>query len=306
MKLYIILSSLIILIGFNIKSFAAVPATTTPFTPSDFQKNGAAITTLESNLQSYVTQKETEDLDFNLHLVDFSGNQIQSPQEQFFNDFTRMSCNKKYAGNLNECGNSLVELSPYAHLRSSNIFDVLTYANPAQNLIASTVARTLIEPFPDDQLNQILSDPKEANNSNNQTSIANLIASQAGVMLAQNSINKIIATRYSSDGEKSIMKLIHDESFRRVSDPTWTTNMTQLAIDGLLMELLQVEAFKLWVDYYKFTQNERIEALLATLLSRQITSNNKMSGQIEKSKKDNSKAAEDAKAASADLPTFSQ
>ncbi len=106
MKIYIILSSLIILTGFNIKS-SAVPATTTPFTPSDFQKNGAAIKTLESNLQSYVAQKETEDLDFNLHLVDFSGNQIQSPQEQFFNDFTRMSCNKKYAGNLNECGNSL-------------------------------------------------------------------------------------------------------------------------------------------------------------------------------------------------------
>ena len=304
MKKYFLFGVFATLLGININCFAdaaGTPAPTdpaataaTPFTPSDFQKNAGSIKNLESDVQSYLTDREKEAIDFGLHLVNFSGSVIQtSPQQQFINDFSRISCNKQYESNLPECADSLQELSPYAHLRPSNIFDILKY-NEQQLNIAKTVARTIIDPFPDDQLNTILSDPQQAKDSEKQKTMANLIASQAGLTLAQNSLHEIMAKRYSSDQKNSVMQMIYDESFRRLIDPKWITDTAKLSTDGLLLELLQVEAFKLWVDYYRFTQNERIEALLAALVSAQISSGNKVSNKLNKGAEQGKKATQDA------------
>lgn len=305
MKKYFLFGMIATLLGVNINCLAddaaSAPAPTdptaataaTPFTPSDFQKNAGSIKNLESDVQSYLTDREKEDLDFGLHLVNFSGSVIQtSAEQQFINDFSRISCNKQYESNLPECANSLQELSPYAHLRPSNIFDILKY-NDQQLNIAKTVVRTIIDPFPDDQLNTILSDPQQAKDSDKQKTMATLIASKAGLTLAQNSLNEIMAKRYSSDQKNSVMQMIYDESFRRLIDPKWITDATKLSTNGLLLELLQVEAFKLWVDYYRFTQNERIEALLATLVSTQINSSNKINNQLNKGAEQGKKATQD-------------
>lgn len=270
----------------------------TAFNPSDFQTNASSIINLELDAQSYLQNKEIDDLNFSLHLINHDGTQLQNPQQQFIADYSRNFCNPNYESNIPECNqdnkNNLVRV--YANLRPSNIFD-LQYTD-TDSALAKGIVQTLIEPFPNNQLNTILSDPQAVKNSDKQNTMANLIAPQAALMLAKNSLNEIMARRYPHDSNansKSIMQMIHDESARRLTDSNWIKNITKLPTDQLLMELLQLEAFKLWVDYYKFTQNERIEALLATLLSAQVSSSTKLAGQLEQANSpENKKALEDA------------
>ena len=128
--------------------------------------------------------------------------------------------------------------------------------------------------------------------------------------MAQNSLNGIIARRYidpettkllttststysppSNYTPTSIMQTMHDESLRRISDPAWFNTLNNLSgtapatTNQLLMELLQLEAFKLWMDYNKIQQNERLEALLAALLSAQAASSNAISGMMDQDTK---------------------
>jgi hypothetical protein len=279
---------------------------TTPLTPSVFQQNaGTVIPLIETGVQTYISTAETNNLNYGLHLINFDGTTITtSPQVQFITDYARTSCNS----NLNIEQNNIPEctFNPttgiYTIIKPSNIFNSLNFTDPADPFLNASfgVIRSLIEPFPNTQLNTLLT-----NFSANETDIANLIAAQAPLTIAKNSLNGIMARRLnptvidslnptptppaqniasqlpSSYNSFSIMQIMHDESFRRLTDPNWFSNLNNLPVSQLLMELLEVEAFKLWMEYNKFQQNERIEALLATLVSSQAGQANAMSGVLD-------------------------
>jgi hypothetical protein len=272
----------------NIYAANESPSNNSKLAPSDFQKNGAIIKILESGVQDFIKVRETEDLNYGLHLIGFDGIAIDNPQTQFITDYSRTSCNQNsLQSNLQECRNAINGYY-YTLIRPSNIFESLNYKQPIELNASIGVAHSLIDPFPSTKLNSLLKDKQTAINSKNE--IASLIASQVPMMMAKNSINGIIARRYvdpdtmqklpSNYTAKSILEMMHDESTRRLTDADWFNNLNNLPVNQLLMELLQVEAFKLWMEYNKFQQNERIEALLATLLSSQAGQANAISSMV--------------------------
>ena len=309
MKKYIIYMLAITLPGFSISSYAAdappadSPLVSAAFVPSDFmQKTATTISTIESSIDSFLKNKEIDDLNFGLHIINFDSSPIQNPQQQFITDFSRIYCNPAYESSLPECNQENKNNTGriYANLRPSNMFD-LTYSD-TDLLLAKTLVRNLVEPFPSTEINTMLANASDAKDTDKQATLANLIAPQAALMLATNSLNEIMARRQTHENNpKSIMQMMHDESARRLTDPTWIKGIGKLPTDQLLMELLQVEAFKLWMEYNKFTQNERIEALLATLLSSQISTGAKMGQQLDKATAGGTKAAAEA---SKNLPTL--
>jgi hypothetical protein len=247
----------------------AQPISVPPFTPSQLQQNGAKIIDLENKVKTFITDREMPDLNFGLHLVHFRGRVLNSPQLQFIKDFGRFFCNPQYSGNLPECNssNNASRNATYAILKPSNIFS--TNMDSDQTTMALNVSRTIINPFPSSKFNDFLSNQEDLNNEDKQIEMASFIAKQASTMLAQNSFNQLIAKRSSNGTEPSLMQTIFDESNRRLTDPNWIANISRMPAEQLLMELLQIEAFRVWVEYHKFTQNERIETLLAALLSQQ-------------------------------------
>ena len=265
-------------------------ATPAPLTPSLFQKNaGVAIPILETAEKTYITNKETDDLNYGLHLINGTSVIPTTPQIQFLTDYVRSSCNPNTPeSNMPECSNST---GIYTTIRASNIFNSINYTDPADPVLNASIGviRSLVEPFPDPQLNTLLKDT--ANFSKNESNIAGLIAGQVPVTMAKNSLNGILARRYvdpattsklpSDYNSSSIMQIMHDESLRRLTDSTWFTGLNNLPLSQLVMELLEVEAFKLWMEYNKFQQNERIEALLATLVSAQASQANAISGMMD-------------------------
>jgi len=71
--------------------------------------------------------------------------------------------------------------------------------------------------------------------------------------------------------DKSFMEVLQDESSRRFTDPNWAAQMLQAPDSALLRELAQMESFRLYMDFARYQQMERVEALLATLLSTQLS-----------------------------------
>ncbi len=304
LTLLIIFPTFVILNNVHASSSPSSSSSSSPatVTPSPFQKNaGAAIPILETGVQNYLTAKETDDLNYGLHLMPTGTNTAMSttPQIQFLTDYVRSSCNaSSLENNMPECSNST---GIYTILRPSNIFNSINYTSPTDPVLNASVGviHALIEPFPDPQLNTLLQDT--ANFSKNENDIANLIAAQAPIMMAKNSLNGILARRYvdpaiasqlpSGYNSSSITQIMHDESLRRLTDQTWFTGLNNLSQNQLIIELLEVEAFKLWMEYNKFQQNERIEALLATLVAAQSGQSSAMSGLIDSDTKNTLKDA---------------
>lgn len=286
--------TILFIVNVDASSSSSSPSTSpaiAPLAPSDFQKNGGMIPILESGVQDFVKAKETDELNYGLHLIGFDNQPItDDPKIKFITDYSRMSCNTNSSEvNLPECAN---QDGIYSILSPSNIFNSLNYQQANDLLISQTLVRYLLNPFPSTQLNSLLKDKATASDSKNQAEIANLIANQVPIMVAKNSLHGMLARRYvdpettakklpPGSTANSIMQIMHDESIRRLTDANWFTNLNNLPTNQLLMELLQVEAFKLWMEYNKFQQNERIEALLATLISSQAGQANAISSVVD-------------------------
>lgn len=252
----------------------------TSFIPSEFQQSaGQSIENIETAISNFLKNKEIIDLNYGLHLVNYINqneeNVLPNAEQQFVKDFARMACYSTYEGNLPECNNANTKdsLKTYGFLRPSNIFDIYR-EDPQEDALASFAVKTMIDPLPSNKLNELLSG-EDINKPEVQQKIANLIAAQAPITLAKNSLNEIIAKRAKLNEESSMIKIMKDESSRRLKSD-WMENIKDSPTNHLLLELLQIEAFKLWVDYHKFLQTERLEALVATLLASQNTTMQQM------------------------------
>lgn len=276
-------------------SCASADSTSTPapLAPSEFQKNGSIIPIIEAGVQNVIKARESDELNYGLHLIGFGGISINDPKSQFITDYSRLSCNSNTTeSNLPECTNSA---GIYAILSPSNIFNTLTYQQPSDVLVSQTITRYLLNPFPSIELNSLLQSKSSAADPKNQDQIASLIAAQVPIMVAKNSLSGMVARRYvdpdtaqklpQGSTPASLMQLIHDESIRRVSDSKWFPSLNDMPVNQLLIELLQLEAFKLWMEYNKFEQNERIEALLATMVSSQAQRSAALSGIVDEQTK---------------------
>lgn len=66
--------------------------------------------------------------------------------------------------------------------------------------------------------------------------------------------------------DKSIMQVMDDESRRRLEGSDWRDSLATLSTEGLLKELLYMQAYQMRVEHIKFLQQERMEILLATIV----------------------------------------
>ena len=66
---------------------------------------------------------------------------------------------------------------------------------------------------------------------------------------------------------------MEQEATNRFENSDWHTTIDNANQEVLLKEMVKMEAFKIWMEYHKYKQNERIEALLATMISTQSSLN---------------------------------
>lgn len=68
---------------------------------------------------------------------------------------------------------------------------------------------------------------------------------------------------------ESLLQILEKESTWRMQTPTWFATLAVTPTEGVLREMAQIEAMRLWLQFEQYRQTERTEVLLATLVAAQ-------------------------------------
>ena len=172
----------------------------------------------------------------------------------------------------------------YADIRSSILLEQNIYVNKEQVSSATEVINNITNPFPSIiALEMLNASEHERKLPHNQAAFAETLVQEARLGVAKNSFNNMVLDRLSLDalddgstaGDKNFSKLslMEQTAKSRFEDNGWHTEIENSNQENLLKEMVKMEAFKIWMEYHKYKQNERIEALLATMIAEQSSLN---------------------------------
>lgn len=148
---------------------------------------------------------------------------------------------------------------------------------------AKMFMNNFVQPFPTpdylDENNQLLKDsltkPEQLKR------LADALTEQALLSPARYSLAEMVAKRSpvsTKKGAVSMMEVWEKEAAQRFLNSVWQNNMAALKNKALsdnkpeqvvLYEIAMMDAFRNWMEYERYRQTERVEALLAALLSLQ-------------------------------------
>jgi hypothetical protein len=103
--------------------------------------------------------------------------------------------------------------------------------------------------------------------------------------------DEILPTDEGDEVGASMIEALKSESEARFGNPGWYAELGRASNEAILRELAHMEAFRLWVEYLKYRQDEVVVSLLATMVAMNAemaanmsTFSEKMTDQAMKSK----------------------
>jgi len=235
--------------------------------------------------QQFIKHKEFSDINYDLYRI--TGPNMhdkvllgEDPKGYLVNKHNEMFCFNQ-ADKACKVHSSLYV---YGDMRASILLNNNFYKNLEETELAREVMRNIINPFP----SNIQMEMQDASLHNkelpeNKAALAETYVSQARLAVVRNSFNTMFLNRLPLDllegktstskkkfSRLSIMEIAAKERFE---DPKWQGSIDTASQDDLLKELVKIDSFKVWMDYHKYKQNERIEALLATMVAQQVSIN---------------------------------
>lgn len=248
-----------------------------PGTTEAAQTVGTSASSVESALNNTVLAKEIYDINWGLYATPRQNEQIQGDAiNNFLANHENYFCSPT-SGVENTLGSQVCQsntaVREHADLKISSLLEPSIY-DQSQVVLAEEIIRTLTTPFPNDNLKNIVNHGlvKTAD----KIYMANIMAKHAMIQVARNSLNEIYATRLAETipttppTASSIMSIMENESGRRFKNKTWYDAVSQSSHEALLRELVHMESFRLWMDYYRYRQSERMEALLAVIVKQTV------------------------------------
>lgn len=262
---------------------------------------------LETNLSDYLLSKSVQDFGFSIYQqgLDFSldgatttENVSSSPALDFVRNHKKSFCStnisaetqglgcQPFGSNINPADSKYIELGD---INFSTIADPTMYT-PLVDIAAKNLIRNIINPFPDPQYLSDVMKPGFMDDGSKKEAYAKYMASQAILGVALYSMNEIYGMRVqgtalgaTSDAAKatSLMAMMQDQCTKRFEQSDFAALLQAPGTDQLavLKEIAAMDAFELWMDFQRYQQTERIEALLAAALAK-MTNDSYASAQL--------------------------
>lgn len=243
--------------------------------------------TLHNNFswQSFMKDQELSWINYDLYRitspkldqnnVDFGS---KEPLGYLFNNHNKYFCSTKIDKNC-----TAQDSYEYADIKASILLDQNIYTDKQQVAFANEVIKNITNPFPSVIALEMLNDNNLRKFKNKQEAFAETLVQQVRSGVARYSFNNMVLNRLSlslldkdtSANKQNFSKLslMEQEAKSRFEDPLWHESIEHANQEKLSKELVKMEAFKIWMEYQKYKQNERIEALLATMVAEQSTLN---------------------------------
>lgn len=228
----------------------------------------------------FVDQKESADINYDLYRI--NGPNVndrvivaQDPKGYLVDKHNEMFCSMQ----IDKKCQINSPLYTHADMRASVLIHN-SYHNLEDIKLATEVIRNIVNPFPSNvALEMRDASVRDRELTRNKSALAETYAIEARLGVVRNSFNSMLLNRLpldllkgKSSSEKknlSILGIMEQEAKDRFANAQWQTSIEQGNNDVFLKELAKMEAFKIWMDYHKYKQNERIESLLATMVAQQ-------------------------------------
>ncbi len=286
----------------ELSSFLGTPAT--PQTPTL-----PGIPPVIGPVQTYIMNNELMQFAYNLYQLPqtFPNGETQTVSSNPYADFVSRHQNAYCLASQTPAGSSTAnpELSPPMNCKAASgtgvsaqdqqmlqLGDIRFSAllgqdvlDPAMDLAAQNLIRTLIYPFPTTTYTTMVTSPTFLTNNNQQKQYANFMVNQAYLGVALNSFDEMYGMRTSNytvglaSGQPSptsmtsALSIMEYEATRRFNDATnyWAflTNASTVA-QQITIDMAAMQSFQMYMQYQQYRQSERIEALLAALLSKTV------------------------------------
>jgi hypothetical protein len=209
----------------------------------------------------------------------------------------------------------------HADIKLSTLLSGFRYDDSGRREDAARLfLNNVIEPFPSDKLSvQTAINAESIGNLQSREDVAKALAAQALLSVAREPFAEMIAKRSLIGGgvNKSFMEIMEKEAAQRFLNDAWQKemqqNITRAKADNkpekaALYEVALMEAYRNWMEYERYRQAERIEALLAATLAfnyRQAAANAEVLKQttqsIDSSSSSTSSSSSDANSYSPDV-----
>jgi hypothetical protein len=211
-----------------------------------------------------------------LQYLNQNGNSV-SPYDDLVANYLSISCVGASNEQRFQCQSD--SLLQGGAVKVSSVLEGSVYQNQVREILARLFVNSLVNPFPTEALRNADS-LSEANlkDPSKRKQIAQALADQAVLSVARESFAEMIAKRkpVPSVGDSSMMQVMEKEAALRFLNAAWQQKMQKNMQDAInknkpdqavLYEMAMMDAYQSWMTYEHYRQMERVEALLAALLS---------------------------------------
>lgn len=171
-------------------------------------------------------------------------------------------------------------------IKISTLLTGSAYLNPAQIAAAKAFVSNVIDPFPTSNFQDpsTMTAAKVLASPNLQQDLAQALVREANLSVARQPfmemINKRTVPQTGASGitPESMMQTMEREATQRILNPQWMNTMATAYATALKTnpsqavqyDMAAMQAYLIWLEFERFKQGERIEALLAALLQQQV------------------------------------
>jgi len=166
----------------------------------------------------------------------------------------------------------------HADIKLTTVLSGSRYENERRNA-ARLFIDNVIAPFPSEKLSMpSATKPEQIASPQSRKGIAESLANEAVLSVAREPFAEMFAKRNSIAelNNRSLMEIMEKEAGQRFLNEAWQAEMREAIRvakadkkpqEAILYELAVMEAYRTWLEYERYRQTERIEALLAATLA---------------------------------------
>lgn len=171
-------------------------------------------------------------------------------------------------------------------IKLSTLLTGSAYLNPAQIAAANAFVSNVIDPFPSSNFQDptTMTSTKVLGSTNLQQDLAQALVKEANLSVARQPFVEMINKRTVPAAgplgitSESIMQTMEREATQRILNPQWMNTMATAYATALKTnpsqavqyDMAEMQAYLIWLEFERYKQGERIEALLAALLQQQV------------------------------------
>jgi hypothetical protein len=238
---------------------------------------GDALKTLQINTRTTVETQQDNITKYNLY-----NDGVTDPTPTNAISDTHLTSSNQYCGSNAEskfnCTTQDI-LQQFSDLKISNLTSGTNYGGSGRQTWAQAFLNNLVAPAPNSQFTIDSMTPAQMQDPNFQKAYVQALSAQPFISVGQQPFIDIMSRRIATGNNPSMMDQMEQGASSRFLNTTWVQSMAGVPGNPkkppaqpqvVLLDMAQMLAFQIWLQYQQYLQMENIQATLGAMLIQNV------------------------------------